>query len=116
MGSLSGGEHRRSLLFGFIYTFRLLSSTGAFRLGFAKCSERRSHQTQPARMRLASLSVHSLPACFLNTRDLTFVSQLTEAYSADAVFSQYGMGTAADFAAAVFSCGEFLFALLFDFH
>ena len=59
---------------------------------------------------------NKLPRSFFNTRDLTFVSQFTEADTADTVFSQVCMWTSTDSAAAVFSCGEFLFALLFDFH
>ena len=66
--------------------------------------------------RLDSLSEKCLPTSFLYARDLTFVSQFTEANSADTVFSQYRMRTAADIASSIFSCGEFLFALLFDFH
>ena len=57
-----------------------------------------------------------LPACLLYARDLAFVSELTEADTANAIFSQICMWTSTDSAAAVFSCGEFLFALLFDFH
>ena len=57
-----------------------------------------------------------LPAGFLNSRDLSFVCQFTEADTADSIFSQIRMRTSADSAAAIFSCGEFRLALLFDFH
>ena len=37
-----------------------------------------------------------LPTCFLNTRDLSFVCQFTEADTADSIFSQIRMRTSAD--------------------
>ena len=40
----------------------------------------------------------------------------TETNTADTIFSQICMWTSTDSATAVFSCREFLFALLFDFH
>lgn len=60
--------------------------------------------------------VPDLPACFSYAWDLSFVCQFTEANTADTIFSQICMWTSTDSATAVFSCREFLFALLFDFH
>ena len=57
-----------------------------------------------------------LPAGFLYARDLAFVCQLTEADSANSIFSQVCMRTTADSAAIILSGGEFLLTLLFDFH
>ena len=57
-----------------------------------------------------------LPAGFLYARDLAFVCQLTEADSANSIFSQVCVRTTADSAAVILSGGEFLLTLLFDFH
>ena len=56
------------------------------------------------------------PAGLLDTGDLAFVGQFTEADTADAVFSQIRVRTAADTAAGIFSCGELRRALLFNLH
>ena len=68
------------------------------------------------RLERTSPSAHSLPASLLYSRDLALVSELTEADTADAVFSQICMRTAADSAAVIFSCGELCRTLLFDLH
>ena len=57
-----------------------------------------------------------LPAGFLYAGNLSLISQFAEADSADTIFSEVCMRTAADPAAVIFSCGELLLALLFDFH
>ena len=46
-------------------------------------------------------------ACFLNARNLTLMCQMSEANTANAVFSQIRMRSAAELAAGVSSCGEF---------
>lgn len=57
-----------------------------------------------------------LPGSFADAGDLALIRQLTEADTADAVFSQICMRTAADSAAVIFSCGELCRTLLFDLH
>ena len=57
-----------------------------------------------------------LPAGFLYAGNLTFVSKLAEADTADAEFAKVTVRSAANFASCVFSCGEFLRFLLFELH
>ena len=56
-----------------------------------------------------------LPACFFYAGNLAFVSKIAEAYTANAVFAQISVRSAADFATVVFAGGEFrFFAPFFD--
>ena len=57
-----------------------------------------------------------LPGCLLYTGDLTGVSALTEADTADTVLADVSVGAAADLAAVVFSRGELLLLLLLVDH
>jgi hypothetical protein len=57
-----------------------------------------------------------LPAGFLNAGDLTLVSKLAEADTANAEFAEIAVRSTTNLAAVVFSCGEFLFSLLLNFH
>ena len=57
-----------------------------------------------------------LPASLSDARDLALMSQLAEADTANAVVTQVSVGTTADFAAVVLSCGEFCRSSLLDFH
>ena len=56
-----------------------------------------------------------LPRCLPHAGDLALVSQFTEADTADAVVTQVGMGTAADLASGICTCGKLRFSLLFYF-
>ena len=57
-----------------------------------------------------------LPAGFLNAGDLTLVSKLAEADTANAEFAEIAVRSTTNLAAVVFSCGEFLLLLLFEYH
>lgn len=57
---------------------------------------------------LSCLFPPCLPASLFHTRDLAFVSQFTEADTADAVFFQYGVRTSASLTASVLANFEFL--------
>jgi hypothetical protein len=57
-----------------------------------------------------------LPAGFLNAGDLALVRKLSEADTADTVFTEISVRAAADLASVVFSRGEFLTLLLLVFH
>ena len=57
-----------------------------------------------------------LPASFLNAGNLTLVSELAEADTADAEFAEVTVRSTANLAAVVFSGGILLLSLLFNFH
>ena len=57
-----------------------------------------------------------LPAGFLHTGNLAFVSQFTETNTANTVMSEIRMRTTADLASVVSSCGELGRSLLLKFH
>ena len=57
-----------------------------------------------------------LPGSFLHAGNLTLVSQLSEADTADAVVAQVRMRTTADLAAGVSTSGVLGLSLLFHFH
>ena len=99
-------------------TFVLSNAPVALRLGAINklAEELKETMAMCGAFSLHSLSAFGLPTCFFNTGDLSFVCQFTEADTADSIFSQIRMRTSADSAAAIFSCGEFRLALLFDFH
>ena len=56
-----------------------------------------------------------LPACLLDTGDLSLIGQFAETNSANAIFSQISVGTAADLAARICLSGKSGFALLLYF-
>ena len=58
----------------------------------------------------------ALPAGFFDARDLALVSELSEADSADAVFSEVSMWSSADLASVICSRRELCRTLLLDFH
>ena len=62
------------------------------------------------------LRVTILPRRFSDSRDLTFVCELSEADTANTVFTEVSVRSAADFAAVVFSCGILLLSLLLVDH
>ncbi len=57
-----------------------------------------------------------LPACLLHARDLTLISKLSEADSADAELAHIRMGSAADLASVVGASGKFRRSLLLSYH
>ena len=57
-----------------------------------------------------------LPARFSDSRDLALVSEFTETDTANTVFAEVSVRSAANLAASVFSCGELLFSLLLQNH
>jgi hypothetical protein len=57
-----------------------------------------------------------LPACFSDSRDLTLVSEFSEADTANTIFSEISMRASADFAAVILSHLELLRAGLPDLH
>ena len=63
-----------------------------------------------------NMTEKDLPRGLLHAGDLAFVSQLTEADTADAVVAQIGVGTAADLAAVVAAAGELRLSLLLQNH
>jgi hypothetical protein len=58
----------------------------------------------------------NLPACFSDSRDLTLVSEFSEADTANTIFSEISMRASADFAAVILSDLELLRAGLPDLH
>jgi hypothetical protein len=69
---------------------------------------------EPFPQKAAALSAGQrvLPGRLSDSRDLAFISQVTEADSADSVIPQVSVRTAADLAAVVASGGELGFSLL----
>jgi hypothetical protein len=67
-------------------------------------------------MKPFGLDQTELPASFLNARNLTLVSKLAEADTANAEFAEIAVRSTTNLAAIVFSGGEFLFSLLLNFH
>jgi hypothetical protein len=63
-----------------------------------------------------SFAIAQLPACFLNAGDLTCVSQLSEADTANAVLAKISMGSSADLTSVIGSGGILCGASLLDFH
>ena len=61
-------------------------------------------------------TINILPACFLDAGDLTCVSQLSEADTANAVLAKISMGSSADFTSVIGSGGIFCGTSLLDFH
>ena len=57
-----------------------------------------------------------LPGSLANARDLTLVSQLTEADTADTEITQVSVRTAADLAAVVLTSRELRSLLLLEYH
>ena len=57
-----------------------------------------------------------LPGSLLNAGDLTLVSQLAEADTADTVFTEVSMRSAADLASVVSTAGELGLSLLLENH
>ena len=64
----------------------------------------------------ASFAIALLPACFLHAGDLTFVRQLSEADTANAVLAQISVRATADFASVVRSGGIFRRSCLLNLH
>ena len=57
-----------------------------------------------------------LPACLLHAGDLTLISKLSEADSADTELAHIGMRSAADLASVVGASGKFRRSLLLGDH
>ena len=57
-----------------------------------------------------------LPACLLYAGDLTLVSKLSEADSADTELTHVSVGSAADLASVVGASGKFRRSLLLSYH
>ena len=57
-----------------------------------------------------------LPACLLYARDLTLVSKLSEADSANAELAEISVGSSADLASVIGTSGKFRCSLLLSYH
>ena len=58
----------------------------------------------------------NLPRSLAYAGDLALMSELTEADTANAVVTQISVGTTADFATVILSCGKFRRSSLLDLH